>query len=124
MYNEAERWASDRFGSLNPVRYLGCGTGTTCHYVLWKSLDMLISSTVLLVVAVVVVTLTLAYLVWRGPLTSHSYLQWQQFLALQKLSGDRFESPLQIPVYDATQQHYTLSKRTHSPTQQRAEGEA
>ncbi len=76
LLRELERGLTSRL--FNPFALFACASGSSCHYVLFKCLDMLVSSTLLLVVAAVVVVLALCYGLWRGPLRTFAELHAQR----------------------------------------------
>lgn len=125
LWREMEDGVTSRLGWLNPLRWIHCGPDTTCHYVIWKCVDMLVSSTVLLICVVVFGLVLLGYAVWRGPLRTFSELNLyraqrqlfdsQLMLAANKLGGG---SNVPVELYGPT-----LRERVKPPPALQIEGE-
>lgn len=63
-------------GWLNPVRWFvqRCGAGSTCHYVLWKCLDTLVSDMWIYSLAIALALLLALYVCWFAPVRSRQQL--------------------------------------------------
>ncbi len=68
LFDTTDRALHAHVGSLNPLSWItrNCATGTVCHYVLWKSLDVITSSVFVMTALLLLAIAALVYLccVW------------------------------------------------------------
>lgn len=69
VFSTAERLVHSHVGTLNPLAWLAhnCATGTVCHYVSWKSLDVITSSVFVMTALALVAIALLFYVCWIRP---------------------------------------------------------
>lgn len=62
---------------------LGCGSGSQCQYVLLKCLDMLVSSTLMLVLVMACAAVAVGYVYWVGPMAVQRQLRQRKMVDSQ-----------------------------------------
>lgn len=90
VLKSAETYLSEHIGNINPISWTlrRCGTETTCHYVLWKSLDAFTSSLWIMTLTSVCVCLGLFYCCYLWPLNGLQRLLSVRSAAMSKRIHD------------------------------------